>query len=215
MKIIVVARQNSEITRLCSELNMHGFQCIFTDSNNALEQVRKSSTKLLLIEFNGSPEIESLCRYLRQGSGLPVIALVPMEKLDSLDGCVDDFVIQPYNFIELQARVNRLIEKKIETASQQINISSLKIDLDKYEIFVDDRLIPLTFKEYELLRFLASHPGKVYTRDALLNQIWSKDYFGGDRTVDVHIRRLRSKIEDDSHNFIETVRNIGYRFIDS
>ena len=71
----------------------------------------------------------------------------------------------------------------------------------------------LTFKEYELLKFLASHPGRVFTRDTLLNQVWSEDYFGGDRTVDVHIRRLRSKIEDASHIYIETVRNIGYRFI--
>jgi len=67
-------------------------------------------------------------------------------------------------------------------------------------------LVSLTFKEYELLKFLASHPGRVFTRDTLLNQVWSQDYFGGDRTVDVHIRRLRSKIEDPDHVYIETVR---------
>jgi DNA-binding response OmpR family regulator len=215
VKIIVIARQNDETVRLCSELNMHGFQCIFTNSNNALEQVRKSPAKLLLIEFNGLPEIESLCQCLRQESGLPIIALTPIEILSNLDGYADDFVIKPYNITELQVRANRLIKKKTEASGQQINIGSLKIDLDKYEIFVDDRLISLTFKEYELLRHLASHPGKVYTRDALLNHVWGEDYFGGDRTVDVYIRRLRSKIEGESHNFIETVRNIGYRFISS
>jgi DNA-binding response OmpR family regulator len=214
LKIIVVAQQNGEITKLRSELNTHGFQCILTNNNNALEQVRKNSAKLLLIEFNGSLEIEPLCRFLRQESGLPIIALVPLEILANLDGYVDDFVIKPYNIFELQARANRLIKKKIGTSGQHINIGGLKIDLDKYEVYVDDRLISLTFKEYELLRFLASHPGKVFTRDSLLNQVWSEDYFGGDRTVDVYIRRLRSKIEDESHNFIETVRNIGYRFID-
>ena len=73
-------------------------------------------------------------------------------------------------------------------------------------------MIELTFKEYELLKFLASHQGRVYTREALLNKVWGYDYYGGDRTVDVHIRRLRSKIEDAKHTFIETVRNIGYRF---
>jgi DNA-binding response OmpR family regulator len=73
--------------------------------------------------------------------------------------------------------------------------------------------VSLTFREYELLKFLATNPGRVFTRDALLNGVWGEDFFGGDRTVDVHIRRLRSKIEDEANNFIETVRNIGYRFV--
>jgi DNA-binding response OmpR family regulator len=215
METVVIAQQNSEITRLCSELNMHGFQCMFIDSGSALEQVRNSTAKLLMVEFNGSPEIDSLCQYVRQEIGLPIIALVSIEILANLNGYADDFVLKPYNIDELQARAYRLIKKKAEASRQQINIEGLEIDLDKYEVYVEGRLISLTFKEYELLRFLAGHPGKVYTRDALLNQVWSKDYFGGDRTVDVHVRRLRSKIEDESHNFIETVRNIGYRFIRS
>ena len=103
----------------------------------------------------------------------------------------------------------------MEATRQQINIRGLKIDLEKYEVYIDDHLISLTFKEYELLRFLANHPGKVYARDTLLNSVWGHDYFGGDRTVDVYIRHLRSKIEDESHSYIETVRNIGYRFITS
>jgi len=73
-------------------------------------------------------------------------------------------------------------------------------------------LLEITFKEYELLKFLVTHAGRVFTRDALLNQVWGEDYFGGDRTVDVHIRRLRGKIEDDRQTYIDTVRNIGYRF---
>ena len=77
---------------------------------------------------------------------------------------------------------------------------------------VEGVVVELTFKEYELLKLLAGHPGRVYTREVLLDKIWGYDYYGGDRTVDVHIRRLRSKIEDSNHIFIETVRNIGYRF---
>jgi two-component system alkaline phosphatase synthesis response regulator PhoP len=73
--------------------------------------------------------------------------------------------------------------------------------------------LELTFREYELLRFLVEHPGRVFSRDELLNAVWGYDYFGGDRTVDVHVRRLRSKIEDATHTYIETVRNIGYRFV--
>ena len=86
------------------------------------------------------------------------------------------------------------------------------IDIARCEVSVGGRLVMLTFKEYQLLKFLASNRGTVFTRDALLNKVWGYDFFGGDRTVDVHIRRLRSKIEDANHAFIETVRNIGYRF---
>ena len=78
---------------------------------------------------------------------------------------------------------------------------------------MDNRIIDLTFKEYELLKLMATNRGRVFTRDNLLDKIWGYDYFGGDRTVDVHIRRLRSKIEDANHSYIETVRNIGYKFI--
>jgi two-component system alkaline phosphatase synthesis response regulator PhoP len=85
------------------------------------------------------------------------------------------------------------------------------IDPAKCEVSINGRLVVLTFKEYELLKVLISNRGKVFTRETLLNQVWGYDYYGGDRTVDVHIRRLRSKIEDATHTFIETVRNIGYK----
>jgi DNA-binding response OmpR family regulator len=93
-----------------------------------------------------------------------------------------------------------------------LRCGALLIDLANYKVMLDGRPIELTFKEYELLRFLASNRDKVFTREALLNRVWGYDYFGGARTVDVHIRRLRSKIEDRGHAFIETIRNVGYRF---
>ncbi len=89
---------------------------------------------------------------------------------------------------------------------------ALAIDTAGYRVYVDGALVELTFKEYELLRFLAMHPGRVYSREALLDKVWGYDYFGGARTVDVHIRRIRSKIERDAFTFIETVRSVGYRF---
>ncbi len=212
-KIIVIARQNEEITKLCSELNKHGFQCSFTNSVDAIEGVMENTAGLLLIEFTGTPDIETLCRYFRKEKVLPVIALVAPEKLDKLDDLVDDFIVKPYNAKELATRINHLVKKDSDTTTAQIRTAGITIDPDKYEVYVDGKLVSLTFKEYELLKFLASHPGRVFTRDTLLNQVWSQDYFGGDRTVDVHIRRLRSKIEDPTHVYIETVRNIGYRFI--
>jgi DNA-binding response OmpR family regulator len=167
----------------------------------------------LLIEFTGTPELETLCRYFHDEKGLPVIAMTPLEKLESLDGNIDDFVVKPCNIRELATRAKRLIKKESDISTEQIRTAGIIIDTEKYEVYVDGKQVSLTFKEYELLKFLTSHPGRVFTRDTLLNQVWSEDYFGGDRTVDVHIRRLRSKIEDPDHVYIETVRNIGYRFV--
>ena len=93
-----------------------------------------------------------------------------------------------------------------------IRCGDLVIDSAKCEVSLGGKSIILTFKEYQLLKFLANNKGKVFTRDVLLDKVWGWDYYGGDRTVDVHIRRLRSKIEDKDHSFIETVRGIGYRF---
>jgi DNA-binding response OmpR family regulator len=213
LNIIVIARQNDETVKLCSELNRQGFKCTVTNSNDALEQVRKNAASLLLIEFTGASDTEALCRHFRLEKSLPIIALAPLEKIDNLDGLVDDFVVKPCNTKELVTRAKRLIKKDSDVSTKKITMGGITIDPDNYEVYVDGRLVSLTFKEYELLKFLASHPGRVFTRDTLLNQVWSDDYFGGDRTVDVHIRRLRSKIEDPSHIYIETVRNIGYRFI--
>ncbi|MBI2853145.1 MAG: response regulator transcription factor [Chloroflexi bacterium] len=116
---------------------------------------------------------------------------------------------------ELDLRVQRLLGKRARTGeSDQVKSGDLVIDVAKCEVTVDNRPIMLTFKEYQLLKFLASSPGRVFTRETLLNKVWGYEYYGGDRTVDVHIKRLRSKIEDANHSFIETVRNIGYRFRD-
>ena len=213
LKILVVAKQNEEISKLCLELNTHGFQSLNATVENALEQVAENTLNLLLIEFNGAHDILTLCRYIRKEKELPVIGLVPPDKLDNLEGLVDDFIVKPYNSKELITRIKHLVKRDTDISTEQIRTAGITIDPDKYEVYVNGRLVSLTFKEYELLKFLASHPGRVFTRDTLLNRVWSQDYFGGDRTVDVHIRRLRSKIEDPSHIYIETVRNIGYRFV--
>lgn len=191
----------------------HGFQCNIANRNNVLEQLKKQDPELLLVEFADSPDIDVLCRYLRREENLPVIALSSPEKIESLSNCIDDFVIPPYNTREIVTRIKRLIQRKSDSDGEKIKIGDLVIETDTYEVYINNRSVVLTLKEYELLKYLASHAGRVFTRDALLNQVWGRDYFGGDRTVDVHIRRVRSKIEDPTHSYIETVRNIGYRFI--
>jgi len=127
---------------------------------------------------------------------------------------ISDVIFQPVKSNELKLRIGRLVKSSKSNHNKNIiKIDELTINTANYEIIVAGEKVNLRFKEYELLLLLASNPGRVYDRATLLNQIWGYDYFGGTRTVDVHIRRLRSKIERDPTNlFIETIWNVGYRF---
>ena len=150
-----------------------------------------------------------------QRDGLALIALVDERTVDEVAAVpsVDDFILVPPSAAELRARVLRLdtAEIEVDERSEVVRRGSLEIDVERYKVTVGGSVVDLTYKEYELLRFLASNPGKPFTREALLNQVWGYDYYGGSRTVDVHVRRIRAKIEDQEQ-FIETVRNVGYRF---
>jgi len=145
---------------------------------------------------------------------LQVIAIITEEQAAQMDWAgIDDFVLPPFNGEEILARLRLLFWRTKEINSDQaIKIGGLLIDMQNYEISIDGSPIEATFKEYELLRFLATHRGRVFTREALLNHVWGYDYYGGTRTIDVHIRRLRAKLEPDYDGLIETVRNVGYRF---
>ena len=149
------------------------------------------------------------------GLQILVLAVVAKEQLASYDPSLnlDDFIVQPFHPAELVTRLDRARARvAAPEGNQVIRASDLRIDLERYEVSVSGKRVLLTYKEYQLLVLLASSPGKVFTRDNLLNQVWGYDYFGGTRTVDVHVRRLRSKTEDADHSFIETIRNVGYRF---
>ena len=125
---------------------------------------------------------------------------------------VSDFIVTPWSRGELSLRILQQIKsKELEGSPGIIQVDDLTIDTSRYDVFIGGRPVFLTFKEYELLKLLASSPGHVYSREVLLEQVWGYQYFGGTRTVDVHVRRLRSKIEDADHSFIETVWNVGYR----
>ncbi|MSP78194.1 MAG: response regulator transcription factor [Dehalococcoidia bacterium] len=125
----------------------------------------------------------------------------------------DDFILEPVRPLEIATRIRRLLGRGVELVSEHVlKIGDLAIDEEKYEVRVAGDVKLLTYKEYELLKLLASNPGRVFSREELLSKVWGYDYFGGTRTVDVHVRRLRSKIGDLNHSFIETVWNVGYRF---
>ena len=218
--ILLIAEKNKAATELHLRLTESGFICSLScDGDKAVEQVAEQAPDLVLVEVNSRSRVPELSQQIKQGKHPPVIALVQPGFLDNVDGhlaSVDDFVVAPYNLPELELRIKRLLHEDTNTdADELIRHGDLIIDLARCEVTLAGRPIELTFREYELLKFLASHGGRVFTREALLNKVWGYDYYGGDRTVDVHIRRIRSKIEDSNHTFIETVRNIGYRFRDT
>ena len=159
-------------------------------------------------------EVKHILDARRRGDGPPVIALMEQNRLSSLDSdlALDDFLLVTASPQELSLRLRRALSRESEADTNSIVRSGeLEIDLTAYTVHLGRRPVELTYKEYELLRFLATNAGRVFTREELLSEVWGYDFYGGARTVDVHIRRLRSKIEE-RHTFIETVRNVGYRF---
>ncbi len=217
--VFIIADESEMIKELQSGLASRGFVCsVASDREKAIEQVIEQAPDLILVEMDGrstTSSIRGLFRRIKSEKRLPIMALISEKMLNSPDNDldIDDFVVKPCDVRELVFRAKRLMQRANGRGTEElIECGDLVIDLAKCEVSIEDRLVMLTFKEYELLKFLASHKGRVFTREAVLNKVWGYDYYGGDRTVDVHVRRLRSKIENSGHTFIETVRNIGYRF---
>jgi len=215
-RVFIIANESEQARKLRAELAQRGFDCLIVPHNDEeIEQIAGQPLGVMLLDTNeattGSEAWEQAQR-IRQERQIPLIALVSREKLNGLDSSIDDFVVKPWELNEVTVRIKRILRKKESIDSEDIiRCGDLVIDSTKCEVSLSGKPIMLTFKEYQLLKFLASNKGKVFTRESLLNKVWGWDYYGGDRTVDVHIRRLRSKIEDPIHTFIETVRNIGYR----
>ena len=218
--VLLISQENKTREELRTGLTRYGCVCSFTPPGpEVAEQLARQSPDLVLVEMashSSASEIEELLKGITQAKRPPVMALISRELFDHHNGYLDmtdDFVIGPYDLEELGLRIKRLLHKTGQKdTGELIACGDLLINQAKCEVTLSGKMITLTFVEFELLRFLASNKGRVFTRDALLNKVWGYDYYGGDRTVDVHVRRLRSKIEDSTHIFIDTVRNIGYKF---
>ncbi len=160
----------------------------------------------------------SLCRLIRTtGIDIPLLLVTTEGGLVgvSSDWGIDDFVLESAGPAELDARLRLAIGRLVvdEEASGEIRSGDVVIDEHSYTARLRGRALDLTFKEFELLKFLAQHPGRVFSRAQLLQEVWGYDYFGGTRTVDVHVRRLRAKLGVEHESLIGTVRNVGYRFV--
>lgn len=165
-------------------------------------------------------QAKSLCRLLRTtGVTCPLMAIVTEGGLAAMtaEWGVDDVILDTAGPAEVEARlrmsVGRLSLAATEDVPDEIRSGDLSIDEATYTARLRGRALDLTFKEFELLKYLAQHPGRVFTRAQLLQEVWGYDYFGGTRTVDVHVRRLRAKLGAEYEALIGTVRNVGYRFV--
>lgn len=194
------------------------------DGTEAIRATRSFSPDLVLLDVM-LPEKDGfeVCREIRSFSAVPVIMLTAREseidKVLGLELGADDYVTKPFSTRELLARVKANLrrlalerEQAEENGRERLIVGEVVIDLSHYEVQKRGEVVPLTHREFELLAFLASRPGMVYTREALLLEVWGTDYSGDDRTVDVTVRRLREKLEDDPGNpqYVLTKRGVGY-----
>ncbi len=218
MRILVVSKSQQEANSLMLLMTEQGYTADKVQSGKeALAMIERYGPDAVIVDVKqcGDQELRHLHDVINSSRSAQFLGLMNRETAIDCESTLglDDFVLEPYEPAELITRLERLVRHRDEAAkSELIKCGDLVIDPGKYEVRLAGKLIPLTLKEYNLLCFLASKRGLVFSRKVLLSKIWGYDYFGGARTVDIHIRRLRSKIEDSRHSFIETVRGAGYKF---
>jgi len=185
----------------------------------AEEHERESRWAGAVIAADQDPDAAfSLARALRKRNQplegiLLLINGAQLSQLELRDELYDDFCLTPFQPRELEARLRHLFWRQGQgTRAELIEHGDLVLNVETYQAAIGGKPLDLTYMEYELLKFLASHPGKVFNRETLLSRVWGYDYFGGARTVDVHVRRLRSKLGEEHAGLIQTVRSVGYSF---
>lgn len=227
-KILVVDDEKLIVKGIKFSLEQDGMtvDCAY-DGEEALEYFKNNEYSLVLLDLM-LPKIDGfeVCRQIRESSEVPIIMLTAksddIDKIMGLEYGADDYVTKPFNILEVKARIKAIIRrssKKEKDDSKQnndniIEIGNLRFDKMWKRLYIEGKEINLTGKEYEVLEFLATRPNRIYSRDALLKEIWGKDYAGEARTVDVHIRRLREKIETDpgEPKYVHTKWGAGYYF---
>ena len=208
---------------LQAALRQGGYEVRCVRQPEAVEAVERASTKdgwagAVVSATADLAGAMAMCRHLRRRDVpvaplLVVVAPLQLAELQLRDDLFDDFCVLPAGPEELVARLEHLLWRAgRELTPDIIEHGTLVLNLETYQAAVAGRVMDLTYMEYELLRFLASNPGKVFTRETLLNRVWGYEYYGGARTVDVHVRRLRAKLGEEHAHLIQTVRSVGYRF---
>ena len=212
-------RNISDLIRMY--LEKEGFEVrIAYDGGRAVEEFEKQQPDLVLLDIM-LPVLDGwqVCARIREKAKTPIIMLTAKsdvtDRITGLEMGADDYLVKPFEMKELMARINAVLRRTEipNDTSKRLSFDKLTIDLDSYELIVAGKKIDTPPKELELLYHLASTPNRVYTRNQLLDEVWGFDYFGDSRTVDVHIKRLREKVENVSDQWaLKTVWGVGYKF---
>ena len=223
---ILIADDNQQITSILSEYaKKDGYKVyIAADGADAIAQFKKIIFDIILLDVRMPiKDGFEVCREIRKSSSVPIIIITArgedFEKIMGLDIGADDYIVKPFSPGEVMARVRAILRRiertpENERKQEKFELDNLCIKLESFEVLINEEIIELTKKEIELLWTLATNKNKVFTRDNLLDSVWGYEYYGDNRTVDSHIKRLRSKIDEKEHpNWqIKTVWGMGYKF---
>ncbi len=222
-KILIVEDEASFSEALAFLLGKEGFVVdTASTGTEALEKFSRNEFDLILLDLM-LPEISGIevCRTIRTQSQVPIIMLTAkdteIDKVVGLELGADDYVTKPYSRSELVARIRAVLRRGNGAVSEAetgvLSVANIKMDIDRHQVSVEGKPIALPLKEFELLEFLMRNAGRVLTRNQLIDRVWGSDYVGDTKTLDVHIKRLRAKVEKDPANptLIQTVRGLGYK----
>ncbi len=224
--ILIVDDEQPIIDMLVYNLEKEGYNTLeATDGEKAVDIALNNTPDLILLDIM-IPKMDglSVCKRIRHTLNVPIIMLSAKgEEIDKILGLelgADDYITKPFSIRELMARIKANLRKgkgsyedgKIEANTNKIIVGDLQLDVDKFETRVKNKVIDLTLREFEVLKYLANQPGQVVTRETLLEKVWGYEYYGDIRTVDVTVRRIREKIEEDTSNpkILITKRGVGY-----
>ena len=224
-KVLVVDDEKLIVKGIRFSLEQDGMEveCAY-DGEEALNMAREKEYDIILLDLM-LPKLNGLevCQQIREFSNVPIVMLTAkgedMDKSLGLEYGADDYITKPFNILEVKARIKAIMRRtsrpaQAETKAKVVQVGDLKLDCDSRRVFIGSREINLTAKEFDVLELLAFNPNKVYSRENLLNIVWGYEYPGDVRTVDVHIRRLREKIEENPSDpkYVHTKWGVGYYF---
>lgn len=226
--VLIVDDEKAIVDILKFNLKREGYEILEAyDGEEGLKLAMEQKPDLVLLDvmLPSMPGFD-VCKKIREKSNMPIIMLTArtdeIDKVLGLELGADDYITKPFGIREVMARVKANLrrntmetpEKQEEGESSILSFGNLKIDIEKYEAIKNGKVLELTLREFELLKFLASQPEKIFSRESLLEKVWGYEYFGDFRTVDVTVRRLREKIEDDASDpkIVMTKRGVGYYF---
>ncbi|HET9724284.1 MAG TPA: response regulator transcription factor [Actinomycetota bacterium] len=225
-RILVVEDEEALADSVRYNLEREGYAVsVAADGRRALERFRSESPALVILDLM-LPELPGLdvCRMIRAESDVPIIIVTAKDseadKVTGLELGADDYVTKPFSVRELVSRVRANLRRSQprtgEPAEEVLAAGPVRMDVARHEVSVRGRAVPLPPKEFELLEVLLRRRGRLLTREFLIDQVWGPDYFGDTRTLDVHVKRLRRKVEGDPHRPVHlvTVRGLGYKFVD-